>query len=128
MHARRHLEALVQVVLRLQHAHRLCEHRGADAELLADAALNLAQVRIEAAAEKDAAVAKAIAETEERMTEERMEAEQRMETQHREAMDKLGERLAGFNKTFKAQLKMLVEQPASCGTPNREQRLALTLA
>ena len=103
------------------------------------AAAKLEEVRIDLMAEKDRAVAAAIAETEAKVTaemqklfdaeqkarEEARDAEEKARDAEQKARDaeqkareaKLAERQANFNKSFKALLKQLVDQPQEASSP-----------
>ena len=91
----------------------------------AAAAAKLEEVRIDLMAEKDKAVTAAIAETEAKVTAEMQklfDAEQKAREEARDAEQKareakLAERQANFNKSFKALLKQLVDQPQEASSP-----------
>ena len=87
----------------------------------AEAAARLAEVRIEVSAGRDSAIAQAAAEaakaTTARLEEEHKAHIAKLEEGHKAHNARLAERQAQFNKTFKALMKQLIDQPQSVGTP-----------
>ena len=86
----------------------------------AEKASRLAEVRIEASAGMASAIAKAAAAAE-------AETTARLEEEHKAHVAQLAERQAHFNKTFKALLKQLIEQPQAIASPKSPKGVPLAL-